>query len=73
MYDRAMQQSDAKVNKSLEFVVDKCSVVPLLPGHKPSSAMIDSRSKKQFTAIVENKDRLTLSLEIFKTHPVLER
>ena len=73
MHERAMQQSDAKVNKSLDFMVDKCQLIPLFPGHAPFCVMIDSRGKKQFKAIVANKDQLTLSLEIFKTHPVLER
>ena len=73
MYERAKQQSDAKVNKSIDFMVDKCTVTSLFSGHKPMSVMIDSRTKKQFAAIVANKDQLTLRFAIFKTHPVLER
>ena len=73
MYERAKQQSDAKVNKSIDFMVDKCTVISLFSGHKPMSVMIDDRTKKQFAAIVANKDQLTLRLAIFKTHPVLVR
>ena len=73
MYERAMQQSDAKVNKSLDFMVDKTGVTPLYSGHKPFYAMIDTRNKKDFARIVANKDHLTLGFEIFKTHPVLLR
>ena len=73
MCERALQQSDAKVNKSLDFVVDKRPLTSLFSGHKPMSVMIDDRTKKQFAAIVANKDQLTLRLAIFKTHPVLVR
>ena len=73
MYERAKQQSDAKVNKSLDFMVDKCPVTLLFSGHKPMSVMIDKRTENQFAAIVANKDQLTLKFAIFKTHPVLER
>ena len=73
MYERAIQQSDAKVNKSLDFVVDKCPLTSLFSGHKPVSVMVDKRTKKQFAAIVANKDQLTLKFTIFKTHPVLVR
>ena len=73
MYERAMQQSDAKVNKSVDFVVDKCPPTSLFDGHKPVNVMIDTRTKKQFAATVANKDQLTLKLTIFKTHPALER
>ena len=68
-----MQQSDAKVNKSVDFVVDKCALSSLFDGHKPVNVMIDTRTKKQFEAIVANKDQMTLEFSIFKTHPVLER
>jgi hypothetical protein len=73
MYERAKQQSDAKVNKSLDFVVDKCPLTSLFSGHKPVNVMIETRTKKQFASIVANKDQLTLSFAIFKTHPALER
>ena len=68
-----MQQSDAKVNKSLDFMVDKTEVTPLFSGHKPLSAMIDSRTQRKFARIVANKDQLTLNFSIFKTQPVLVR
>ena len=68
-----MQQSDAKVYKSVDFMVDKCALSPLFDGHKPESVMIDIRTKKQFSEILSNKDQQTLKFEIFKTHPVLER
>ena len=73
MCERALQQSDAKVNKSLDFMVDKVSLFPLFKGHKPLCAIIDTRTKKQFLAIMANKDQLTLNFAIFRTHPVLER
>jgi hypothetical protein len=46
MCERAMQQGDAKVNKSLDFIVDKCELFPLFSGHKPLSTMIDARTEK---------------------------
>ena len=67
MYDRAMQQSDAKVNKTLDFLVDKTELTPLFSGHKPLSVMIDARTKKMFAKIVANRDQLTLHFAIFKT------
>ena len=68
-----MQQSDAKVNKSLDFMVDKAELTPLFSGQKPLCAMIDTRTKRMFAKIVANKDKLTLCFAIFKIHPVLER
>ena len=44
MYERAMEQNDAKVNKSLDFMVDKNELTPLFSGHKPFCAMIDIRT-----------------------------
>ena len=73
MHERAMQMSDAKVNKSLDFMVDKAELTPLFSGHKPFCAMIDTRTQKMFAKIVANKDHLTMSFTIFKTHPVLVR
>ena len=67
MYDRAMQQSDAKVNKTLDFLVDKTELTPLFSGHKPLSVMIDTRNKMIFAKIVANRDQLTLQFTIFKT------
>ena len=61
MHERAMQQSDAKVNKSLDFMVDKTELTPLFSGHKPLCVMIDIRTQKMFSTIVANKDQLTLS------------
>ena len=68
-----MQQSDAKVNKSLDFMVDKTELTPLFSGHKPFSVMVDTRTKKMFAKIMANKDQLTLHFAIFKTQPVLQR
>jgi hypothetical protein len=45
MHERAMQQSDAKVNKSLDFMVDKTELTPLFSGHSPLCAMIDIRTQ----------------------------
>ena len=45
MHERAMQQSDAKVNKSLDFMEDKTELTPLFSGHKPFCAMIDIRTR----------------------------
>ena len=61
------------VNKTLNFMMDKFELIPLFPGHNPFSIMIDSRSNEQFSSIVANKDQNTLTLVIYKTHPVLER
>ena len=73
MCERAIHQSDANVNKSFDFMQDKCPLIPLFIGHKPISVMIDSRTKKQLESILVNKDRVTLDFAIFKTFPVLER
>jgi hypothetical protein len=73
MSDRALQQKDAKVNKSLDFVSDKTPLVCLFDGHKPSSVMVDTRDELLFDKIVANKDRSTLKIEVFETFPVLER
>ena len=73
MSDRALQQRDARVYKSLDFVSDKTPLVSLFDGHKPSSVMVDSRDELLFEKIVANKDRSTLNFEIFETFPVLER
>ena len=56
MCKRAMQQGDTNVNKSVDFIEDKCSLTPLFLGHKPISVMIDTRSKAYFEAILANKD-----------------
>ena len=60
MYERAKQQSDANVNKSIDFMVDKCPLNSLFSGHIPVNVMLDSRTEKQFAAIVANKDQQTL-------------
>ena len=73
MCERAMLQSDAKVNKSKDFMLDKCPLTLLYPGHDPLTVMIDSRRAKQFAKILANRDQDTLGLAIFKTRPVLER
>ena len=59
--------------RSLDFMVDKCPLISLFLGHKPFCVMIDIRNKKDFAAIMVNKDQLTLDFAIFKTRPVLER
>ena len=46
MCERALQQSDTNVNKSFDFIEDKCSLTPLFLGHKPISVMIDARRKE---------------------------
>ena len=73
MFERALNLKDAKVNKSLDFMIDKLKLLPLHPGHKPSSVMIDSRSKRLFDKIKANKDKSTLLVDIYETLPVLER
>ena len=54
--ERALQQRDVNVNKSLEFVIDKSPLTPLYSGQRPISVMIDNRSEKQFAKIKANKD-----------------
>ena len=61
------------MNKSFEFLVGKTAHTTLFSGHKPSSVMIESRSRKQFAKIKNNRDVSALTVEIFKTFPVLER
>jgi hypothetical protein len=46
MCERAILQSDAKVTKSLDFMLDKCPLTLLFPGHDPLTVMVDSRSMK---------------------------
>ena len=73
MSDRALLQKDANVNKSFEYLVGKTSHTTLFQGHKPISVMIEGRNKKQFAKIKKNRDASALTVEIFKTFPVLER
>ena len=73
MNERALQQKDAYVNKSFEFLIGKTAHTTLFPGHRPISVMIDSRSSKKFAKIKDNRDVSALTVEIFKTFPVLER
>ena len=54
MCHKAMEQSDSLVIDSLEFVSDKLTQTSLYAGHKPSSVMIDSRTKEQFAKIKVN-------------------
>ena len=46
MSEKALQQKDANVNKSFEYLVRKTAHTPLFLGHRPISVMIDSRSPK---------------------------
>ena len=73
MSERALQQKDANVNKSFEFLVGKTAHTSLFRGHKPISVMIEGRSRKKFAKIKNNRDVSALTVEIFKTFPVLER
>ena len=61
------------MNKSFEFLMGKTTHTTLFPGHKPISVMIEGRSRKKFAKIKNNRDVLALTVEIFKTFPVLER
>ena len=62
MSERALQQKDANVNKSFEFLVGKTEHTTLFPGHKPISVMIESRSRKQFAKIKDNRDVSALTV-----------
>ena len=52
---------------------DKLPLEPLYYGHKPVSIMIDKRNTQQFALVKAGKDKPTLELQIYKTHPVLMR
>ena len=59
------------VNILVEFMLDMTTLIPLYIGHKPTTAMIDSRTLQQFDNIKANKDRNTLKLDIYSTMPML--
>ena len=65
MCERALQNKDAYVNILVDFILNMTTLKPLFCGHKPSTAMIDSRSLQQFENIKVNKDRNTLKLDIY--------
>ena len=44
MCEKALQQKDAYVNILLDFLLNLTTLTPLFFGHKPTSAMIDSRT-----------------------------
>ena len=72
MCERALQHKDAHVNILLDFILSLTTLTPLFCGHKPTTAMIDSRTPQQFENIKANKDRNTLKLDIYQTMPNLQ-
>ena len=71
MCERALQHKDAYVNILVDFMLNLTTLTPLYSGQKSTTAMIDSRTLKQFENIKANKDRSTLKLDIFQTMPML--
>ena len=71
MCERALQHKDAYVNILVDFILDLTTLTPLYSGHKPTTAMIDSRTPRQFENIKANKDRNTLKFDIYSTMPML--
>ena len=51
-------------------MTDKTGLTYLFPGHKPTSVMVDSRSKQDIADVRANKDKDSLKLEIFTDPPV---
>ena len=48
MCERALQHKDAYVNILVDFILGLATLTPLFSGHKPTTAMIDSRTLQQF-------------------------
>ena len=44
MCERALQHKDAYVNILVDFILSLTTLTPLYSGHKPTNAMIDSRT-----------------------------
>ena len=44
MCERALMHKDARCNILVEFLLDLTTLTPLYIGHKPTTAMIDSRT-----------------------------
>ena len=72
MCERALQHKDAYVNILVDFMLDMTTLTPLFFGHKPSTAMIDTRSPQQLENIKANKDKNTFKLDIYSTMPMLQ-
>ena len=72
MCERALQHKDAYVNILVDFMLDMTTLTPLFFGHKPTTAMIDTRTPKQLENIKANKDKKTLKLDIYSTMPMLQ-
>ena len=71
MCERALQHKEAYVNVLVDFMLDLTTLTQLFSGHKPTTAMIDSRTPRQFQNIKANKDKNTLKLDIYSTMPML--
>ena len=71
MCEKALQHKDAYVNILVDFMLNLTTLTPLFSGHKPSTAMIDSRTLQQFENIKANKHGNTLKLDIYQTMPML--
>ena len=72
MCEKALQLKDVYVNVLVDFMLNLTTLTPLFSGHKPTTAMIDSRTLQQFENIKANKDKSTLKLDIFSTLPMLQ-
>jgi hypothetical protein len=72
MCERALQHKDAYVNILVDFMLDMTTLTPLFFGHKPTTAMIDTRTPQQLEHIKANKDKKTLKLDIYSTMPMLQ-
>ena len=71
MCEKALLHKHAHVNILLDFILKMTTLTPLYSGHKPTKAMIDSRTPKIFENIKANKDKNTLKLDIYSTQPML--
>ena len=61
------------MNLTVEFLTDKTGLNYLFSGHKPTSVMVDSRSKQDIANVKANKDRDSLKTDFFTDPPVFVR
>ena len=65
MCAQALQHKEAYVNIILDFMLDFTTLTPLFHGQKHCTAMIDTRTLKNFENIKANKDKNTFKFDIY--------
>ena len=58
------------MNLTVDYLTDKTDLTYLFPGHKPTSVMLDSRSKQDIADVIANKDKDSFKTDFFTETPV---